>query len=294
MISHTHVRANGLRHHVLDAAPDAGVPTRETVVLLHGYLDLAESFEAVIVGLNARGYRVIAPDFRGHGDTDPVPDGGYYHFPDYVSDLWGLFEALSLAKPHVVAHSMGGSVATMFSGAFPSRVRSLSLLEGVGPFAMPADIAPDRMVSWIQGVAKMRARTRRAMASLDEVVARMRTSHPSVSREVLERMAARAVRTLDDGSYAFKFDPMHQTTSPGRFDEEGFCAFIDRVECPVMLLDGGEITLFENLVERSRRFKNAARVSLDGAGHMMHWTRPDALTAAIAGFLRDAEGEARP
>ena len=58
------VAANGLRHHVLCRDGD---PAR-TVVVLHGYLDLARSFAPLIDALGDDGHRVFAPDFRGHGD----------------------------------------------------------------------------------------------------------------------------------------------------------------------------------------------------------------------------------
>lgn len=289
MIASRVVEANGLRQHLLDASPDASAPRRETVLLLHGYLDLAESFRAVIASLASRGHRVIAPDFRGHGDTDRVGPGGYYHFADYLADVVALLDALAIERPHVVAHSMGGSVATMLAGTLPTRTRSLSLLEGVGPFTMPADIAPDRTAQWLRGVAKVRARPVRTMPTLDDVLLRMRASHPMVDLGILREMASRAVNFVD-GGYVFKFDPLHQTTSPGRFDADAFGAFIDRIECPVLLVDGGDLAPFEDLVARAGRYPNARRVALEGAGHMMHWTRPAGLSEAVGAFLQDAEG----
>ena len=176
------IAANGLQHHLVEH-PGGG---RGTVVLLHGYLDLARSFEEVIAALGAAGYRVIAPDFRGHGDTDRIPPGAYYHAMDYVADLDALLDALALDRVHLVAHSMGGTVATRYAGARPARVASLALIEGVGPPAMPADVTPDRTALWLDGLKRARGRAPRPMGSLDEVVARMRVSHPSVPPDTLD------------------------------------------------------------------------------------------------------------
>src|SRR5712691_4431294 len=99
------IEANNLRHHVLEWSPDA--TSEATVVILHGFLYLACSFERVAVKL-ARHYHVIAPDFRGHGDSEHVGRGGYYYFPDYTADLARLLPKLTRKKLYVVGQSMGG------------------------------------------------------------------------------------------------------------------------------------------------------------------------------------------
>ena len=273
------VRANGLSHHLV--ACDGA---RGPVLLLHGYLDVAHSFDRVIAGLGAAGYAVYAPDFRGHGDSDRVPEGAYYHFADYVADVVGILDALSLPTAHVVAHSMGATVATMLAGVLPERVRSLSLLDGVGPPAMPADIAPDRTARWLEGLAKQRGRAPRRMATFDDVVRRLKVSHPELDEALLRAVAPAQVRTVEDG-YVFRFDPLHQTMSPGRFDGEAYEAYVARVRCPVLQVWGSELAGFAELAERAARYPEARRVHLDGAGHMMHWTQPEALAAALRGFL---------
>lgn len=277
------VTANGVEHHLVEHPGGA----RGTVVLLHGYLDLARSFEEVIAALGEAGYRVIAPDFRGHGDTGRAPTGAYYHAMDYVADLDALLDALALDRVHLVAHSMGGTVATRYAGARPGRVETLSLIEGVGPPSMPADVTPDRTAAWLDGLKRARARAPRTMRSLDEVVARMRVSHPSVSLETLRVMAARATRVVDEGALTFRFDPLHMTISPMRYDAEAFEAFLPRITCPVLMIDGNNLADFPELAERAARYPNARFVNIPGAGHMVHWTAPDALVSALLAFLGD-------
>lgn len=278
-------RANGLTHHVVEH-PGEGRPP---VLLLHGYLDLARSFTGVITRLGDAGHRVCAPDFRGHGDSARVPEGAYYHFPDYLADIAGLLDALSLERPHVVAHSMGGSVATMLASVLPSRVRSLTLIEGLGPPAMPPEVTPDRTALWLEGVAKVRARGARRMASLDDVIARMRMSNTDVPEAILREVAPYAVRATDDGGWVFRFDPLHQTTSPSRFDAEGFEAYIARITCPVLHVWGRAPEGFELYAKRADLFANARRVIFEDAGHMIHWTRPDPLCAALRSYFDDVE-----
>ncbi|MBI5516911.1 MAG: alpha/beta hydrolase [Deltaproteobacteria bacterium] len=273
------VVANGLQHHLRVWGEG------EPVLLLHGYLDLAASFERVGLGLAAAGWQVLALDFRGHGETDRAPEGSYYHFPDYLADVVGVLDALGVPAVRVVAHSMGGSVATMLAGAFPERVTALALLEGIGPPAMPAEVAPDRTRAWIEGVPKVRARGPRVHPTMDEVRRRLQASHPTVPEACLLGVAERSVRAVD-GGYVFLFDPLHQTLSPNRFDAEGFEAYAPRITCPVLLVDGGEAARYPDYVPRAKRYATARSVELPGAGHMMHWTRPEALIAALVAFLR--------
>ena len=141
------VDANGIRHHVLEWLPPAGVaPRGETVLLCHGFLDFAYSYVLVAVPLAALGYRVLAFDWRGHGESSWVGAAGYYHFPDYVQDLDRLLpQIVADDQPlHLVGHSMGATACAMFAGVRSERLRSLSLLEGLAPPSAPLGSAPDR------------------------------------------------------------------------------------------------------------------------------------------------------
>src|SRR5262245_7125425 len=111
----------GLTHHVLEWGADD--PSRDhTVILLHGFLDIAWGWVAVAEpGLAAR-FHVVAPDLRGHGDSDRVGAGGYYHFPDYLADLHELVAKLGRARVSLVGHSMGGGIAAYYAGSFPERI----------------------------------------------------------------------------------------------------------------------------------------------------------------------------
>src|ERR1700730_12676501 len=106
------VPANGMTHHVLEWTSHNA---EATVLLLHGYMDAAATWDLVAPSLAAAGLRVLAPDLRGFGDAPRVPTGGYYHFPDYVFDVADLVDALVPPESPllVVGHSMGGSIATL-------------------------------------------------------------------------------------------------------------------------------------------------------------------------------------
>jgi pimeloyl-ACP methyl ester carboxylesterase len=104
----------------------------EIVLCFHGFLDHGDSF-APVAEVLAQRLPVVALDFRGFGRSGWIGDGGYYHFMDYVADVERLHTHLGSPAVHLLAHSMGGSVATTFTSVRSEAVRSLVMLEGMGP-----------------------------------------------------------------------------------------------------------------------------------------------------------------
>ncbi|HEY8079264.1 MAG TPA: alpha/beta hydrolase, partial [Labilithrix sp.] len=152
----TRVLANGLEHNVLEWNAASDAKPRGAVLLVHGFMDAAATWDRVAPKLAAAGLRVLAPDMRGFGEGARVAPGGYYHFVDYVFDLADLALALSPEPFALVGHSMGGTVATMLAGTFPERVTRLVSMEGLGPPDHGFDAAPVRMRAWIEQVRALR------------------------------------------------------------------------------------------------------------------------------------------
>lgn len=281
------IEANGLAHHVLEwntAHADT------TVVLLHGFLDLAWSFEHVALKLAPR-YHVIAPDFRGHGDTEWIGRGGYYYFPDYTADLARLLPALARKRVYLVGHSMGGVVATQYAGTFPERVQKLALLEGTGPPAGKIEDAPDRMLKHIQTVDEVRGKELRPLPSLAAATGRLREIYPNLDPAWAERLAEKATRPTADappGSRIWKHDPLHRTRSPLVFLWPLMEAFVRRIACPVLLVDAAESKL-AFLHDRARQalYPHAQLRTLPAAGHMMQLDQPEALADLLLEFFSD-------
>ena len=275
----------GLGYQVLEwgSAENAG----HTVLLLHGFLDLAWGWEETVeAGLSAR-YHVLAPDLRGHGDSDRVGAGGYYHFADYIADVASLVDKLSGPRLSLVGHSMGGSVASYYAGAFPERVHRLALLEGLGP---PEDTlpAPERMLHWITGWKNSLVREPRRYQSIEEAAERLRQNDVGLSIEMSLRLAERGTELLGDGTRRFKHDPVHLTRGPYPFRVEVAQRFWQRIRCPVLAIDGSESAFAGRLIDVKLRLGHFASVecrTLQGAGHMMQRHRPVELARLLCEFL---------
>jgi len=148
------VTLRGLRHHVLEWG-DASMttPERPTLLMQHGWMDVAASFQFVVDALPTDRH-VLAFDWRGFGLTDATRADTYW-LPDYVADLDAAIDALCLDRGaprrqiDLLGHSMGGNVVMLYAGLRPERIRRLVNLEGFGmPATRPAQ-APKRFVQWL-------------------------------------------------------------------------------------------------------------------------------------------------
>jgi pimeloyl-ACP methyl ester carboxylesterase len=286
------VLANGLPHHVLEWPSTASRANGATVVLVHGFMDAAATWDMVAPDLAAHGFRVLAPDMRGFGDGARVPDGGYYHFADYVPDLADIVEQFipSGAPLLLVGHSMGGTIVTMYAGAFPERVSRLAILEGAGPPDNTHDAAPDRVRRWIEDVRSLRARPPRSMASRDDALRRLVGNHPRVPVDLLSLRLDALARPLPEGGLTWKADPLHGTRSPMPFFAASWMAFARRVRCPVLFVSGGPRGWHPPDEDaRVGSFAALERAEIADAGHMMHWTEPAKLTRMLLRFFDAVE-----
>ena len=277
--------ANGLEHHVILWEPD-GPPPAETVLCLHGFLDVGWSWRQVAERLVARGRRVVAFDWRGHGESAWIAPGGYYHFMDYVADLAALVEALVPGPLHLVGHSMGGTAAALHAGAFPERVEKLVLLEGLGP-RPDEDAAPaERTAAWVKALRRVHGREEKVLGSLEEALERMRVQNPELPDELGLELAARSTRRVE-GGWIWAFDPLHRTRGPYPFQVERFLAHVRAITAPTLLIEGERGFRTVDHEERRAAVRDGRLVVIPEVGHMMHWFAAGAVAEAIDAFLRD-------
>ncbi len=274
--------ANGLRHRLLEW--DGG--GRTTVLCLHGFLDLSWGFTPVAVALARAGYHVIAPDLRGHGDSDRVGPGGYYYFMDYVHDVADLVDQMAREKLALVGHSMGGSISALYAGAFPERPSGLVIMEGIHHRARDGESPPRRAAEWVHAVRKARLRGPRTLPGIEACVERLRQFDPRCPPDLALFLAEHGTRSVPGGR-AFKHDPVHLTRGPYPFHLEEHLAFWSAVRCPVLLVEA-EYTESPPPPDMDRRvaaFPQVRRTVVRDAGHMMIRHQPVAVARLLLEFL---------
>ena len=281
------VRAGGLMHHVIEW-PASG-EQKSTVMLGHGFLDLGWSFRALAERLSAAGHRVLAWDWRGHGETEWVGAGGYYHFPDYALDLRDLVDALAPDEQvHLLGHSMGGTISTMYAGVKSERLRTLTLVEGLGPPSYPFEKAPRKMRAWFESMDRHGPKRTEpgVLPNVEAALARMRVQNPELGDELGRFLAERGTMPAPDGDgRVWRFDPLHRTTSPMPFREEVFGSFMERIRVPTLVVAGEKGFRLKDEAERYGRLKDHRFVEIPGVGHMIHWFEPDRLADAWLEFV---------
>ncbi|HTT70120.1 MAG TPA: alpha/beta hydrolase [Anaeromyxobacteraceae bacterium] len=277
------VVANGLSHHVLEW--DGGGPS--TVLCLHGFLDRSWAYHRVAPALAAAGHHVVAPDLRGHGETERVGPGGYYYFLDYLLDLADLVDALARDELNLVGHSMGAAVAGYYAGTFPSRVARAALLERPRLPDTPLASVPERTAAWIAGARRARLATPRVHPTLAEAARRIRERDPRCPEEEALFLARHGTRPVA-GGFAFLHDPLHLTRGPYPFRAEVAAAYWSAIRCPLLLLDGEEGSpVPDDPLARTEAFRTARRVVVEGAGHMLLRHRPAEVARLLLRFLAE-------
>lgn len=118
-IEHRTIHVNGIKMHVAEKG------NGPAVLFIHGFPELWYSWRHQILGLAARGYRAVAPDMRGYGDTDAPPSPTSYTVFHLVGDLIALLDALGLEKVFVVGQDWGAIIAWYMCLFRPDRVKAL-------------------------------------------------------------------------------------------------------------------------------------------------------------------------
>ncbi len=279
--------STGVGLHLLEWGPASAPP----LLLVHGFLDSAWSWQPAVQAGLAERFRVLAPELRGHGLSDRVGPGGYYHFYDYVADVAALVEALELEPMALVGHSMGGSVASYYAGAFPARVARLALLEGLGPLEDPTPL-PERVAQWAVAWPAARRKAARGYASLEQAAARLRQSDELLTPELALWLAERTTTPDAEGRLHFQHDPVHLTRGPYPYTEAAAAEFWRRITCPVLAVEGerSPYAALRPVVERRlSHFSKVRSVTLQGAAHMLQRHQPAALAALLTDFFTERE-----
>jgi pimeloyl-ACP methyl ester carboxylesterase len=284
--SHFHVSQRLRLHYV-----DWGNPSAATVVLVHGGRDHARNWDWVARDLR-RDFHVIAPDLRGHGDSQWAI-GGMYAVADFVLDIANLIEALGEQEIFLVGHSLGGAISLMYSGIYPERVRKLVAIEGLGPppalLAKLRDRPPHaRMREWIEQMRGLAARQPRRYATIEDAAARMREENEFLSDEQARHLTIHSVNRNEDGTFSWKFDNYVRSFAPYRFDVDDMRALWAQIACPTLLVRGADSWASDPEQDgRIQPFRNARLVNVPKAGHWVHHDQLDAFLAAVRGFLAE-------
>jgi pimeloyl-ACP methyl ester carboxylesterase len=276
-----------LRLHYVDWGNAAAPP----LLLLHGGQDHCRNWDWVAERLR-QDWHIIAPDLRGHGDSQWSPDGNY-SMAGYLYDLAQLIHQQHLAPVTIIAHSLGGNIALRYAGIYPENLRRLVAIEGLGP--SPKMLAErgkrtiaERMQKWIDEQRGLAGRLPRRYASIEEAFKRMQEANQHLSPEQARHLTQHGVNQNEDGTYSWKFDNYVRAWPPYDMTVSEVEQLWSRIDCPTLLVYGKESWASNPLEDgRIKQFKTARVESFDKAGHWVHHDRLDAFVDLVRDFLRE-------
>jgi len=277
------LKVRGLRYNVRRWGP-AEAPR---VFMLHGWMDTSATFQFVVEALT-QDWQVIAPDWRGYGDSEWL--GRCYWFPDYYADLDALLAHYSPSAPaQLVGHSMGASIAAVYAGLRPQRVVRLAMLDFLG-LKPPAEDPADHLLAWLD--AQTGCPQLRSYPDHAALARRLQAANPRLSAARADFLARHVGRVRADGQVEMACDPWHKVPAPFLYRITDVMAAWRRIAAPVLMLeaeDGFVSQRFDDDPQEYRRrldcFANLQVIRLTGTGHNLQHDRPEAVAAALENFL---------
>jgi len=259
------------------------------LLLVHGGRDHCRNWDWVAESLRDD-FHIIAPDLRGHGDSQWMVGGGY-NMVDYVYDIAQLLHQTRMTPVTIIGHSLGGSISVTYTGIYPENVTKLVAIEGMGP---PPKMLAERMHepthtrlrTWMSELRKVSGRIPRRYASLEEAFQRMQEENPHLSAEQARHLTAHGVNQNEDGTYSWKFDNYVRSFFPVGLTPTQSEELYARITCPTLLIRGTESWASDPEKDgRAAVFRDVRVVNIEKAGHWVHHDQLDAFLSVVKAFL---------
>ncbi len=267
------VTCNGMNFHYLDWGNE-GAPV---MVLLHGLRGHCHAWNDVSARF-CGGYRILALDQRGRGETDWAPRGDY-STDAFVADLEEFCYTLGIERLTLVGHSMGGRNSMAFAGRNPQMLEKLVIVD-IGPDINPAGSA--RITRELVEVPE-------EFDSFEDAFQYVNSQNRFTSEAVMRRRLTHQTRELPNGKIGWRYDPeiREQRRNGTGAPPPDLWEPLSRVACPTLIVRGSETdTLSLVVAERMVQTLSDGRlVQVDNAAHMVFEDNPDGFNAALADFL---------
>ena len=276
-----------LRLHYVDWGNEEAPP----MLLVHGGRDHCRNWDWVAQAFRGE-YHIIAPDLRGHGDSQWLL-GGSYDQVDYVYDVAQLLHQRQHTPVTIIGHSLGGAISLLYSGLYPETVTKLVSIEGMGP--PPAFLEErmrkspaERLRIWIEELRHIAGRIPRRYKSLEDAYERMQTENPHLTETQARHLTIHGSNQNEDGTYSWKFDNYIRAFPPIGLPQEEANELYGRISCPTLLFHGKESWASNPLEDgRTQCFKNVQVASIKNAGHWLHHDQLEEFVARTRAFLAE-------
>jgi pimeloyl-ACP methyl ester carboxylesterase len=268
------VDVGGLRLAVEGEGPVTGSP----VLLLHGGGQTRFAWGGTQRELGRRGYRAIAVDLRGHGDSDWAKDGDYS--PGRIAgDILRLIEWTG-GRPALVGASLGGLSALIAAGENPDATCSALVL---------VDVTPRVNLPGARRVLSFMRSKPEGFESLEEAADAVAAYLPHRPRPGVTTGLERNLRRNEGGRLRWHWDPaLVDFPDPDRpIPTDRLLSAAAQVRVPTLLVRGAlsDVVTDATASELQAVIPHAEYVTVSRAGHMVAGDQNDAFTTVVADFL---------
>ena len=251
-----------------------------TILLLHHSSGFGRAWDWLARALHPD-FRIVAPDLRGHGDTDKPAKG--YAAEDHAADIEDLIRHLGLDWLIVGGYSLGGRVGLIYAAEHPRQVQYLLLVGGPHYVSLVADAAESERVKL--NAEKMRTSPRR-IASLAEAKELLRSARPYLNDAALNHILTYNTNRDAAGGVEWKYDPVAVAEGLAHIPDD-LNPHVRRLECPVLIAraEGSRELTPERVPQIASLFPLGQWVTIEGTQMLIQLEQPVALANAIRSFV---------
>ncbi|MFN0026126.1 MAG: alpha/beta fold hydrolase [Acidimicrobiales bacterium] len=272
-------------------ADEQGPKDGPVVLLLHGGGQNRLAWKGSGAALATRGYRVVALDARGHGDSAWDPDADY-EMATMAADLLCVMEQIDAGRPAVVGASLGGITAL--------EAHHVTGFRDLFSAVVLVDITPHVELAGARRVVQFMSANPDGFATLDEAAAAIAAYNPHRPPPSSSAGLAKVLRHGEDGRYRWHWDPRFIAGRAAVMMEDPASWEAERAErgvrlhnsagalvAPLLLIRGllSDLVSDDAVSALRAAAPRAEYVDVRGAGHMVAGDDNDAFTDAVATFL---------
>lgn len=248
------------------------------VLLLHGWPDDRTVWREQIPALVAAGYRVIAPDLRGCGESDRPAEVAAYQTPVLLADVIGLLDALRVQRTHLVGHDWGAGLAWALGALLPDRIDHLACLSVGHPTAFHRVDYDQLAMSWYMLLFQFEGVAEEWLSANDFANFRAWTRHPDTDNAV-ERLSRPGHLTGGLNWYRANLGPTRLVTAPPE---------LPPIVAPTLgVWSSNDFAVLEPQMKESGQFVSGPwrYERLEGAGHWLTLESPEWCNELLVDFL---------
>ena len=279
LMEETLITIRGLKICLCTWGPEEG----PLVLCLHGILEQGAAWSEVAIRLAQKGYRVIAPDLRGHGRSDRLGKGGSYNLIDFLGDIDAIVEYLAGKAFILVGHSLGSVLGAIFATIRPQRIKNIVLVETILPTANEDDDPTASLTNQLNHMATPPEHP--VFPNVEAAAERLRKATPAITHSLAMILAERITEPCE-GGVRWRWEPLLRTRAGISLNGIGrsrYLKLLKKIKVPITLVYGDKSSFnrIEDLNQQHEAMPNATKVVVSG-GHNLPLEAPSALAKIIS------------